>query len=464
MRICYVAMPYGVKRRDDGNPQDFEFFFNEGIKPTVANLDLECRRYDDFGPSAFWQKSMFTGIISSDVMIADISTRNPNVLYELGVRHALKRGRTILICAKGEVLPSNIGYSQILFYDLDPSGRPTGDALAKFRAELASVLQQSARSVISDSPIYEFFPDLETLLPPELTTEASTKLKQPVRRSSDQGARRAFAQAAVESPKQAVDSLKKSEGEVRSAPDNDPIAFLTLMRRYRDLSQWDSVIGLADDAPPSIKESPEVRQILALALNRRGRSGDQERAIKLMEQLIAETGGDGETFGILGRIYKDRYDKAKKANSPTEADENLRLALQHYRAGFEKNPKDIYPGINVVTLLQQRNDDEARAELESIVPKVRAAVDERIQAGRESGRIDYWDIATSLQLAVVAGDWTMAEQTAELAKTHGTASWMVESTLRDLEATSERLVGTERGRLDQIIGGLRSTQKAVGAL
>jgi hypothetical protein len=195
-----------------------------------------------------------------------------------------------------------------------------------------------------------------------------------------------------------------------------------------------------------------VRQLLALALNRRRKPGDQDRAIALMEQLIAETGGDSETFGILGRIYKDRYDQAKARDDSAGAAANLEHALQSYRAGFEKNPTDYYPGINVVTLLLQRGDDTARAELEAIVPRVRAALQEKIEAGRP----DFWDLATDLQLAAVARDWPGAEQAARLAAAQAPAGWMVETTLRDIRAVGEKFADiSDRSRLEEILGSLR---------
>src|SRR5262249_30056582 len=149
----------------------------------------------------------------------------------------------------------------------------------------------------------------------------------------------------------------------------------------------------------------------ALALNRRGAPGDQQRAIELMEKLTAETGGDGETFGILGRIYKDRYERARLGNDAGAAADNLERAVHYYRSGLEKNPNDYYPGINVVTLLVKRNDAAARAELEAILPRVRAAA----RARRDAGIPDFWELATELQLAVVARDWAAADEDVRLA-------------------------------------------------
>jgi MAP3K TRAFs-binding domain len=449
MRSCYVSIPFGVKADAEGRMLDFDGLYTTVIRPAVQELDMECRRLDEFPPGAIWHKTLFTAIISSDLMIADISTHNPNVLYELGVRHAMKRGRTLLISAGGR-LPWNISYVQALFYEPDSSGRLAGEPASKFREALQATIRQSQRTAISDSPIYEFFPDLEVILPPELEKERRQ------RRAPSIKARRGFAQSVLESPARAIGELKKNEEEVRSAPQADPIEYLTLLRKYRDLSEWDRVVALANDAPMAVAESPEVRQLLALALNRRGEPGDQDRAIALMEKLIAETGGDSETFGILGRIYKDRYDQAKTRDDSAGAAANLDLALQSYRAGFEKNPQDYYPGINVVTLLLQRDDATSRAELEEVVPRVRAAVQEKLEEKLESGRLDFWELATGLQLAAIARDWPGAERAARLAATQAPSGWMLETTVRDVRAIGEKFADArDRSQLEEILGLLR---------
>jgi hypothetical protein len=454
MRACYVAMPLGIKRDADGRELDFDFLYREVIQPAVQALDLECRRLEELSGGAIWHKTLFTALMSSDLMIADVSMQNPNVLYELGVRHALKRGRTFVIAARGTRLPWNISYVQALWYEPDQAGRLTAEPAEQFRQALQANIRQSQRTVISDSPIYEFFPELEVILPPALESAHRQRRRRPQ-------AQRAFAESVAESPARAIDELKRNEAEVRREPQADPIEYLTLLRRYRDLSQWDELIALAAESPPNVKQSPEVRQLHALALNRRSNSGDQDRAIELMRELIEETGGDSETFGILGRIYKDRYYEATQRDDHDAAAFNLEYALNCYREGFAKNPKDYYPGINIVMLLLQRNDEPARAELAALVPQVRAVVREKL----DSGRLDFWDLATDLQLAVVARDWSGAEETARLAMRQAPSGWMIESILRDLRALSNTLAGAdERARFENILALLQQTDTLAGAV
>jgi tetratricopeptide (TPR) repeat protein len=396
---------------------------------------------------------MFSAVISSDLMISDITSDNANVFYELGIRHALGRGRTILISAAGRRIPGNISSLRALFYEPDANGRLTGSAAEMFREQLKSIIREGQRSPVSDSPIYQFFPDLDVSLPAEL--DAGTGRRR--RRTKGQ---RGFVQSVVESPAQAKGDLEGIEAAVRGSQEVDPGEYLNLMKRYRDLSEWDRVIGLADDAPPQLAESQEMRQLLALALNRRGLPGDQDRAITMMEQQLAETGGDSESFGILGRIYKDRYDQAKEQGDPREASVNLEKAIEQYRAGFEKNPRDYYPGINVVNLLVQKGDDAARQELDTLVPRVSAAVQQKL----EGDRIDFWDLATDLQLAAVARDWSRAEQRAKAMVSQSPAGWMVETTIRDMRAVGKTFSDPmDQRSLESIIWILKPDARNGGA-
>lgn len=438
MRSCFVSIPFGIKSDPAGRALDFDHLYFAVIRPAVEAVELECRRLDDYPMGAIWHKTLFEAIVGSDFVIADVSTANPNVFYELGVRHALRRGRTILISAGGP-LPGNISYARVLWYEPDANGRLTGPPADAFRTALQSIIRESRRSTVNDSPVYEFFPDLEVILPSELGAT-------PRRRTRRAKPQVEFARSVVESPARARSELVESEVAVRAAQDDDPTEYLTVLRRYRDVSDWDRVISLAGDAPPALAQSSEVRHLLALALNRRRHTGDQDRAIALMGQHIAETGGDSEAFSILGLIYKDRCNQARARGDTAEANHYLDLAIAQYREAFIKDPRDIYAGTNLVTLLLQRGD--AQWQLDELVPQVRAIVQEKLSGDRP----DYWDVATELQLAAIARDWEGASQAAVLAGVQATAPWMIETTVRELRGVGENFPNpADRKRLGEIL-------------
>jgi tetratricopeptide (TPR) repeat protein len=445
-------MPFGVKSRPDGGRLDFDHLYREVIHPTIEAMNIDCRRLDDYHIGGIWHKTLFTAIISSDIVVADITLDNANVYYELGIRHALSQGRTLLISAGGPI-PGNISHVRVLQYEPDiETGRLTDIRATDFSRMIESAISQGQ---VNDSPIYELFYDIEVILPSELRNTSARRSRHRLIRGQDD-----FAVSVVERPLEARSDLQKSEDEIRRAADPDPAEYLTLLRRYRDLSDWDHVIRIADDCPENVRHLLEVRQLLALALNRRNKPGDQGRAIGLMKQQIEETGGDSETFGILGRVYKDRYDKAKERNDARNARLNLDRAIKYYQEGFEKNPGDYYTGINVAHLLLQKGDESAYSELDKIVPRVRASVEERL----DSDRPDFWALATYLQLAVIAHDWERAEELARLAMAQQPAVWMLETTLRDLTAVRNAFRDrTDIGKLEGVLSVLQPRDTRSGA-
>ena len=263
--------------------------------------------------------------MSSDVLLADVTTANPNVMYELGVRHASNRGPTVLLHAGGGRAPFYVSYLQMILYD------PLGDLTHPdaVRARITETLRTAARR--SDgSPLYEFFPELRVELPAGLRSAAQEARRYPdlVKSTLKRAARTLL-------PGGRRIDVEAAEGVLRSTPDAEPAAYLDVLRAYRNDSQWEQLIRAADSLPTELEQEPQVMQLVALALNRRSEAGDQDRAVALMRRLVDETGGDAETFGILGRIYKERW---KTSGAITD----LRGAVESYRRGFELQPTELH--------------------------------------------------------------------------------------------------------------------------
>jgi hypothetical protein len=123
----------------------------------------------------------------------------------------------------------------------------------------------------------------------------------------------------------------------------------------------------------------------------------------MLVALLGQRGASSETYGILGRVYKDRWHEAAKAGNVPLARGFLKKSIDAYRKGFETDWRDFYPGINAVTLMELADPpDEQRAEL---LPVVAYSVRRKVAAGEP----DYWDHATLLELAVLAADEDAAQ-------------------------------------------------------
>jgi len=93
-KTCFVIMP--ISKTKLVTQKDWTYIYDKIIKPAVEDpeLDFKCKRSSADRGNIL--KDIIIDLYESDVVIADLTDRNPNVFYELGVRHGLKSGTLIL--------------------------------------------------------------------------------------------------------------------------------------------------------------------------------------------------------------------------------------------------------------------------------------------------------------------------------------------------------------------------------
>jgi tetratricopeptide (TPR) repeat protein len=223
-----------------------------------------------------------------------------------------------------------------------------------------------------------------------------------------------------------------------------------LFLSFRAVKAWQQMVDLYGRMSRTLQNTRMLQEQLAFALNRQGRSEDAEQVLK---QTIEKFGQSSETNGLLGRVYKDRWENALKAGRTMEARGFLKRAIEAYRAGFETDWRDPYPGINAVTLMElQEKPDPAQADM---LPVVRYAALLRAKANG-----DYWDQATLLELAVLARNVSEAQDFCGAALAVVREAFEPETTARNLrlirEARSAR--GEDVAWLVEIEESLRAAQ------
>lgn len=85
-KTCFVIMP--IADMEGYEPGHFSRVYEHLIKPACANAGFEAHRADFVAASNYIIIDILRKILDSDMVICDLSGRNPNVLYELGVRQA----------------------------------------------------------------------------------------------------------------------------------------------------------------------------------------------------------------------------------------------------------------------------------------------------------------------------------------------------------------------------------------
>jgi hypothetical protein len=154
-RTSFVIMPFGERTDVGGQQINFDDVFEFLIKPPLEQLKVKVFRCDKILSTGSLHREMLRHVFEDDLAIVDITTLNPNVFYELGVRHTLRRSGTILLRRKGTENPFNIQGMRAFEYDLDMR------SVAEAQKTLRRVIENTLASVESDSLVYDVFPDLQ---------------------------------------------------------------------------------------------------------------------------------------------------------------------------------------------------------------------------------------------------------------------------------------------------------------
>ena len=123
---CFVIMPIGTQKVGDTSisSNDLKKKYDYIIKNAIRQADpsLEVIRADEEVNPGSISNDIFTKLMHSKYVIADITYPNPNVFYELGIRHAIS-SRTILIReSDANSIPFDISHLRYISYTQDPGG------------------------------------------------------------------------------------------------------------------------------------------------------------------------------------------------------------------------------------------------------------------------------------------------------------------------------------------------------
>lgn len=115
---CFIITPIG----DDSDPirRHIEGIIEAAIRPALEDKYELVVAHKISEPGSI-TKQIITEIYSDKLAIANLTNRNPNVMYELAFRHSLGKP-VIMIAEKGTPLPSDIIMERTIFYQNDAQG------------------------------------------------------------------------------------------------------------------------------------------------------------------------------------------------------------------------------------------------------------------------------------------------------------------------------------------------------
>ncbi len=109
---CFVMQPFAPPLGD---------YYEKIYKPAIEKAGLKPLRADAdiFGTGKIIDQ-VWRGINAAKVLVAELTDRNPNVFYELGLAHALKKP-VVLISSNEKDVPFDLQHIRVIYYDVtDP--------------------------------------------------------------------------------------------------------------------------------------------------------------------------------------------------------------------------------------------------------------------------------------------------------------------------------------------------------
>jgi len=395
---AFVAMPFGTKEGID-----FNRVYGDLIKPALSSAGFEVFRADEERRAGNIRTDMFQELLVADLVVADLSIDNPNVWYELGVRHALRARGVIQIQAKRDYLPFDVYTDRSLRYHLSAEGVPDPAYLEADRNAVATFARETIESWYGRkiSPVYHLLPFLEEPNWKKLRVETAKEFweaqdtwERQIEVSRKAGRPGDIVLLAGEAPARALrlEALWAAAG-----------ALISLGKFAMALDQLEEALQVDPQDLVSIRKKGLVL----------GRLSRFDEAAEWTKGALEKYPADSELWALLGRIEKEawiaswRKPEASQEQMREEAafeDARLREAIEHYRSGFEQSPTDFYPGINCISLMHLHRHLTG----EDPAPDVRRAMEGGVRwaalslLGKEPK--DYWARATLAELEVLIGD------------------------------------------------------------
>ncbi len=145
-KICFVISPIGEE--DSETRKRSDTVLKHIINASVEQLGYEVVRADKISEPGIITTQIIQYIVDSPLVIADLTERNPNVFYELALRHAIRKPLVQMI-KKGETIPFDVAATRIIHFDLQDL-----DSVENAKTEIASQVKslEAGRNDI-DNPI-----------------------------------------------------------------------------------------------------------------------------------------------------------------------------------------------------------------------------------------------------------------------------------------------------------------------
>jgi tetratricopeptide (TPR) repeat protein len=461
---AFVAMPFGTKTAADGTRIDFNRVYGELIRPALEAAGLEPFRADEELRAGEIRADMFQELIAADLVVVDLTTDNPNVWYELGVRHGLRARGVVLVYGSRSPAAFDVYTDRKLRYELK-DGAPDPDTVQTDRERLRAMARATMESWHGrkSSPVYQLMPNLRE---PDWTSQRVGGVVEFWDRHDAWERRIELARRAGRI------------GDLLVLADEGPVAafrahaWCVAGEALRKAGRYDFALEQLERVLEIDPSNLKARQEKGMCLQRLAAADVHgytlDAAHAHYRAVLADHPRDAETWALLGRVDKDAWIAAWRR--PGAAPEEMRAeaayeaallrgAIDSYQQGFRSNPAHYYSGINALTLIHLHVHLEGSGRYQRELASMPGAV--RFAAESESDpRAVFWAQATLADLEVLSGTPQSATAAYQEAVAESARDWFGLSSCLD----QLRLAAELAFRPEHVAAGIRVLERALARL
>jgi hypothetical protein len=160
-KTCFYITAIGDVDTEPRNHSDL--FLASIVEPALAPFDLRVVRADKIDKPGVITKQIIDYLIRSRLVIVDLSFHNPNVFYELAIRHMMKKP-VVQITRRKESIPFDVNVMRTIIIDTSTIYTLV-PKLDLHRAEIANQVRRALDNPESaDNPISMYYPSLKVSL------------------------------------------------------------------------------------------------------------------------------------------------------------------------------------------------------------------------------------------------------------------------------------------------------------
>lgn len=145
-KVCFMITPIGKEASEVRKNADevMEYIIN----PVCQEFGYSVVRADKMANSGLITKAIIEQIISADLVIADLTGNNPNVFYELAIRHSYRKPAIQIIKGDTEI-PFDVSNMRTILYETTLSGADSA------KKEIEAMLKAIENGEIVQNPVSE---------------------------------------------------------------------------------------------------------------------------------------------------------------------------------------------------------------------------------------------------------------------------------------------------------------------